>query len=71
MSAENLAPWMRAEVDALGLRLPAAPPAAAVVIPCAGTDSGRVLLAGLRALAANNPGLAALLARARVEEVPR
>ena len=57
----DLPPWMeRAH--------PAPPtPAAAVVIPCAGVDSGRVLLAGLRALASGNPAIAALLARARVE----
>lgn len=46
---------------------PPSPPAAAVVIPCAGVESGRVLLAGLRALASGNPALAALLAKARVE----
>jgi len=46
---------------------PPPPPAAAVVIPCAGVDDGRTLLAGLRDLARNNPALASLLARARVE----
>lgn len=46
---------------------PPAPPAAAVVIPCASVESGRTLLAGLRDLARNNPAIAALLARARIE----
>ena len=57
----DLPPWMeRAH--------PSPPtPAAAVVIPCAGVDSGRTLLAGLRDLARNNPAIASLLARARVE----
>ena len=57
----DLPPWMERTHPA-----PPAPPAA-VVIPCAGVDSGRVLLAGLRALARNNPAIASLLARARVE----
>ncbi len=58
----DLPPWMERTHPA-----PPAPPAASVVIPCAGVDSGRTLLAGLRDLARNNPAIAALLARARVE----
>lgn len=62
MSPEPLAPWMERTHPSSG---------AAVVIPCAGTESGRTILAGLRDLARNNPALASLLAKARVEEVPR
>jgi hypothetical protein len=40
---------------------------AAVVIPCAGTESARVVLAALRAYATGT-ALAAILAGARIEE---
>lgn len=69
MSPEPLAPWMeRAPAET---RTAAPPKAARIAIPCVGRESARVALAGLRDLARNNPALASLLAKARVEEVPR
>jgi hypothetical protein len=67
VSPEPLAPWMeRAPAET---RTAAPPKAARIAIPCVGRESARVALAGLRALAANNPALAALLNEATVEEV--